>query len=137
MHTRHQKPRPKRNLFSEHDRNTFGIEPVITAAKFHENAYMAGRGDAIRILEVVVGLQKSQRFFRNGLRYEADREYVRGLLDALMPMMSDTASFLRDRLKLEREFRDCVSDDFFDCSASWLRTLQEQQPYYNPSEAHR
>ena len=98
---------------------------------------MAGREQAITILDVFVGLQQSRRLFNEHLRYEADREYIRGLRDALMPMMTDTQSFLRDKLKLERELRNGISDDFFDWAAGLLRELRTTYKHYDPSEAHR
>ncbi|QSI78681.1 hypothetical protein [Niveibacterium microcysteis] len=134
---RYNNPRPNRRLFSNRDERKLGIQTVLTARQFHENAYMAGRDQAITILDVFVGLQQSRRLFNEHLRYEADREYIRGLLDALMPMMTDTQSFLRDKLKLERELRNCISDDFFDCAAGLLRQLRTTYKHYDPSEAHR
>jgi|GEM_PF-5005177 len=130
-------PRPRRELWTERERRKVGLKPVMTAARYHESAYMAGRQHGIHMLDVFVGIQEAQELFDSRLRYMADREYIRGFLDVLMPMLGDVCSLLHQHPKLERALRECVSDDFNDCARVWLRTLQQAHAIYEPSGAQR
>lgn len=109
-------------------RRTWRPEDHETLYTHHEQAYLAGWQMAIRILEAFLAFRSNRPKSAHDSKCFAHVEYLRGMLDALMPMLGDTVPLLRQ--EVAAKLRRAIIDDVEDCAAIHLNRLRGQQPVY-------
>lgn len=102
----------------------------LTVAAYHRNAYEAGHHFAIQILEIVVGMQKARTGIFNDIdpsRFQPDMFFVRGFLDATVPLFGDTAPMMRTKFGMA--LQEAIMDDFFDNAEIALDMIRAREPH--------
>lgn len=100
-----------------------------TVAAYHEQAYGAGRFFAIHMLEVIAGMKRARAREYGNIprdRFQPDMYFVRGFLDATLPIIGDTLPMMRT--DFGRALQEAIMDDFFDNAEATLRKLNERSP---------
>jgi len=102
-------------------------EQRVTVAAFHEQAYRAGRFFAIQMLEVIAGMKRARIAFYDNIardRFQADMYFIRGFLDATLPIFDDTAPLMRSKFGVE--LQEAILDDFFDNAEVALKKIKDR-----------
>lgn len=101
-------------------------EQRLTVASYHEQAYGAGRHFAIQMLETVAGMKRARKGLFEDIgrdRFQPDMMFIRGFLDATIPLFGDTAPLMRGKFGVM--LQEAILDDFFDNAEVALRTIKE------------
>jgi len=120
------KPRTRAGARSTRKQN-LSPELRMSVAAYHEQAYRAGRHFAIQMLETVVGMKNARHDLFNGVardRFQPDMLFIRGFLDATIPLLEDTVPMMRTGFGVA--LQEAILDDFFDNAERTLRKIKER-----------
>ena len=102
-------------------------EQRVSVAAYHEQAYRTGRNLAIQMLEIVVGMKSARHDLFEGIgrdRFQPDMMFIRGFLDATVPLLEDTVPMMRTGFGVA--LQEAILDDFFDNAERTLRKIKER-----------
>lgn len=95
----------------------------------HESAYRSGWRIAKQILEIIVSIRNARSHYDAKTDFYADREFIRGLLDAAWPALNDTIPLMRSKVGLE--LQQAILDDLWDLAERTLADIEAKgEPTY-------